>query len=136
MREGWAEDDYLIIFSDSEVGFATVRYQMDRFLPGYVVVGLKSWDDVIVQDGEGNTYTVPSVPLVAKFLDRYSLQRDVQLEADTQLSGKIKWYVKPIFFGGDPGVGDNLDWVSHVQHGELVVWWNDLYNDTYGRSDA
>jgi hypothetical protein len=90
MREGWAEDDYLIIFSDSEVGFATVRYQMDRFLPGYVVVGLKSWDDVIVQNGEGNTYTVPSVPLVVKFFDRYSLQRDVLLETDTQLSGKIK----------------------------------------------
>ena len=30
--------------------------------------------------------------------------------------GKIKWYINPIVFGGDPKAEDNITWVSHEQH--------------------
>jgi len=49
------------------------------------------------------------------------------LNPDARFSGKIKWYVKPIVFGGDAGVGENLVWVSHEEHAQLVKFWNDKY---------
>jgi len=49
------------------------------------------------------------------------------LQPDGRFTGKIKWYVKPIALGGDAGVGENLVWVSHEEHGQLVKWWNDKY---------
>jgi hypothetical protein len=33
--------------------------------------------------------------------------------------------VKPIVFGGDAGAGENLVWVSHEEHAQLVKFWND-----------
>jgi hypothetical protein len=40
---------------------------------------------------------------------------------------KGKWYVRPIAFGGDPKAEDDIIWVSHEQHAQLVRWWNTLH---------
>jgi hypothetical protein len=136
MREGWAGDDYLVLFSDSEVEFATARYQIERFLPGHVVVGLRGWDNLIVRDKDGSTYTVPCVPIITRHVTGYALQRDIGLESDSRFTGKIKWDTKPLIFGGDPDPGKNLTWVTHEQHGELVVWWNLKHNEVRGDDSA
>jgi hypothetical protein len=39
----------------------------------------------------------------------------------------MKWYIQPLFFGGDPLSEENVTWVSHTEHAELVRWWNNVY---------
>ena len=128
MNEGWHGDEYLILFDKEEIRSASDRYGMSGLLPGFRVVGLRSWDDFIVLDPDGNAFTVPTVPCVAEYLTplRHPTATS-DLAEDQRLGGKIKWYIKPILFGGDPEAHDNLSWVTHDQHAELVRWWNDLY---------
>ena len=125
-NEGWLNQEYLIIFTESEIESTTQRYGLPTFLPGYEVVGIRGWDDLIVRDSLGQTYTVPSVPLDTKYLAPYSIPAG-NPEPEEELTDKIKWYVKPLAFGGDPEQGPNLTWVTHEQHGQLVVWWNNQY---------
>jgi hypothetical protein len=61
MTEGWFKDDYLILFVDSEIPAASQRYAISERLPDYQVVGLCGWDDFIVRDAKGQTYSVPTV---------------------------------------------------------------------------
>ena len=56
----------------------------------------------------------------------------INLERDDRFEGKIKWYVKPVIFDGDPNIGDNLIWVGHEEHAKLVRWWNKFYRDVKG----
>lgn len=127
MMEGWQGDDYLILFDEEESRSATGRYRLEDSLPGFWIVGLRGWDDFIVLDGEGNTHTVPTVPLDRKYLEAFSLPASMSLRSDARFTGKIKWYVKPLIFGGDPQANENLAWLTHEQHAELVVWWNATY---------
>lgn len=128
MQEGWHADDYLILFSEAEVPSASNRYEISKFLPGYQIIGLRSWDDFILRDALGHAYRVPAVPLDPKYVEPFHMPDPRQaLESDGRYCGKIKWYIKPIVFGGKGEIGDNLTWVSHEQHGKLVLWWNNLY---------
>src|SRR6266581_7427926 len=74
----------------------------------------RGWDDLIVRDAAGETYSVPTVPLDQKHLAAFQIPAASALQADPRYTSKIKWYLKPIAFGGDPGVGDNLVWVDHA----------------------
>ena len=128
MREGWDGEDYLVLFAGPEVEAATQRYGVSQAIPGHRLVGLRSWDDFIVQDAAGRSYAVPTVPLEPGRLAPFALPAEpVALRPDERLAGRIKWYVKPVVFGGDPNAGDNLTWVTHEQHAQLVAWWNDQY---------
>ena len=128
MREGWRGDDHLILFDETEVSAASHRYSISDFLPGFGLVGLRGWGDFIVRDSAGSTFCVPTVPLDPQYLSPFSLPDGaVALQPDVRFESKIKWYVKPIVFGGDPSAGDNCVWVSHEQHAQLVRWWNDQY---------
>jgi hypothetical protein len=90
-----------------------------------MLLGIAGWDDFIVRDSPSRTYRVPTVPLDPDLLTPFDLPDDpVTVQPDARFTGKIKWYVKPIVFGGDPNIGDNLIWVTHEQHAQLVVWWN------------
>ena len=51
----------------------------------------------------------------------------MRLEADEKLAGRIKWYVAPIIFGGDPQAEENMVWLPQDKHAEIVRWWNELY---------
>ena len=94
MNEGWLDEEYLILFNASEIESTTLRYGLPRFLPGYEVVGLRGWDDLILRDSAGQTYTVPSVPIDTKYLEPYSIPEG-NPDPEELLSGKIKWYVQP-----------------------------------------
>ncbi len=128
MREGWHNDDYLILFDEAEFAGASDRYHISEVLPGYRIVGLRGWEDFIVQDRAGQTYSVPVVAPDLRCLATFVPPNDrTLLKADDRFTGKIKWYVKPVVFGGSPDLGENLTWVSHEQHAQLVRWWNAKY---------
>ena len=127
MQEGWCGEDHLIIFADSEVDPVSERYAMPALLPGYRILGLRGWDDFVVQDAANRTYSIPTVPLDLQYLSPFNIPPNVELLKDERFEGKIKWYINPIVFGGDPKAEDNITWVSHEEHAELVRWWNNLY---------
>jgi hypothetical protein len=128
MIEGWYGEDYLILFDEAETASASDGYAISQLLPGYQVIGLCGWDDFILRNSAGQTFCAPTVPLNLQHLSPFTLPVDLQtLQIDDRFRGKIKWYVKPIVFGGDPKVGKNMVWLSHKQHAELVRWWNNLY---------
>jgi hypothetical protein len=129
MNEGWDNnEEYLVIFSKKESNDKTQQYKLALYLPGYSIVGLKGWDDFIVVNQAGNLFTVPTVPLTSEYLEEFSLPSQYSLAADERFQGKIKWYIKPIVFGGDPEDEENLTWVNHKQHIELVNWWNERFH--------
>jgi hypothetical protein len=126
--EGWYGSEHLILFDQAEAASASDRYAVSQLLPGYKVIGLRGWDDFILQDSNGSTFRVPTVPAVAEHMSPYALPpSDSTLRPEERCQGKIKWYVMPIAFGGDPQLGENVIWVSHKQHAELVKYWNNVY---------
>ena len=128
MKEGWSDDKYLIVFSEGEARSATDRYAVNTYLPGFTVVGLCGWDDLLVRDASARLFSVPAVPCITKYLATFpEALLSSPLQEDQRFAEKIKWYVKPLAFGGDSEVADNMIWVSHEQHAALVRWWNDLY---------
>jgi hypothetical protein len=137
MTEGWNGDDYLMLFSGEEAQSASERYGIAALLPGYRIVGLHFWDDFIVQDENGDTFTLPAVPCDSAELARFQVPPADELVPDDRFAGKVKWYLKPIKFGGDPRASENTTWVTLAEHADFVRWWNDLYRDlTAGRSPA
>jgi hypothetical protein len=137
MVEGWYGDEYIALFGEAAPKLEAA-YALPDYLPGYRLVGLKGWDDFIVRDSTGAWFTVPTVPLSSEHLESYGvpdgLGERIPEEGglppfDEQGRRKIKWYIQPIVFGGDPGHGDNLTWVTLEQHAELVRWWNRKYRE-------
>jgi hypothetical protein len=130
MIEGWIGDDYLIFFDPrDEVPSATVEYGVHDVLPGYAVVGLRGWDDLILSREAGRVYTVPTVPIDPQWIAGYELPDPSALEPDARFAGRIKWYVKPIVFGGSPSAEDNVAWITHASHREFVRYWNAMYRN-------
>lgn len=131
MLEGWQDEHHFILFEERELHEVQFRYAISVYLPGYEIVGLRGWDDFLVRNQAGGLFTVPTVPLAASQLRSFaSLPSPESLEVDERFIGKIKWYVKPIVFGGDPGISENLIWVDHTTHGQLVRLWNEQYTLT------
>jgi hypothetical protein len=135
VREGWVGDNYLILFEDDELPVAFANYSFPEFLPGYKLLGLRGWDDFIVDDNAGHLFTIPTVPLNTKYLTPFQLPgADQAWTSDEQCMGKIKWYVKPLVFGGDPSSHQNQAWINHDQHAQLVRYWNNLYRSMEAKS--
>ena len=123
--EGWHDDSYLIIFSQSEKQDLAIAYGLNTRLPGYNLVGLEGWDNFIVSNSEGENFIVSTIPALPKDLKHYNLNiESPKLTPDERFAGKIKWYVKSIIFGGDPQIGGNVIWIPIEKHTELVKWWN------------
>ncbi len=135
MREGWVEDHYLVLFDADELDPVVDSYTFASLLPGYRLLGFRSWDDFIVDDGTGNLFTLPTIPVDAKYLAPFQLPgADQTWTADERFTGKIKWYVKPLVFGGDPSSPENQTWVTHEQHSQLVRYWNEMYRSMKANS--
>lgn len=125
MIEGWQGDDYLMLFDESESDEFAARYGLVAFFPGYRLVGLRGWDDLILIAPNGDLLTVPTVPMSHEFLEPLALSIDPgAIEPDERFRGKVKWYTKPIFLGGSPVDRANMEWVTIERHAELVKWWN------------
>ncbi len=88
-------------------------------------------DDLIVRDSSAQTFTVPAVPLSREYLSAFSIPEG-RLQLDGRFTRKIKWYLKPLVFGGCPAVDENVAWVDHSEHADLVQWWNKRYRETKG----
>ena len=128
MKEGWHRGTYLILFDDDEIGPATRRYGLDQSLTDFRLIGLESWDNFLVRNARGLTFSVPTLPHSEGLLQSVATpQPDVALEPDSRFAGKVKWYVKPLAFGGDVRDLSNVHWVDHDQHAQLVRWWNDKH---------
>jgi hypothetical protein len=127
--EGWHSDDYLIIFAESEIDPAANRYGVSERLPGFQLLGLRSWDDFIVKDPNGWTFSIPTVPFDSKYLEPFTMPSgELNLQSDARFVGKIKWYLTPLVFGGDAKAKENCMWINHEQHAQLVRFWNDKYS--------
>jgi|KBSSwiStaDraftv2_1062776.scaffolds.fasta_scaffold3367802_2 hypothetical protein len=50
MKEGWHNDDYLILFEGSEIEEKEKDYQIDRLLPGHRLVGMVGFDEPLFAD--------------------------------------------------------------------------------------
>jgi hypothetical protein len=135
MREGWFNDDYWSLCENQkEAEDLTTLYGLADYLPGYFIVGLKGWDDFVLSDREGRYFSVPTVPLERTLLAPFSFPAgSMRLEPDERFTGKIKWYVKPIRFGGDPAAKENMAWLSQDEHVQAVKWWNKFYCDTLAK---
>ena len=131
MIQGWNNDDYLILFEEqNEAIKMSERYVVSSSLPGYALIGLKSWDDFILQDAKNHFFTIPTVPLDLQYLQPFVFNVDLtKLRADQRFAGKIRWFIKPIIFGGDPSADANTTWLSIDEHVEAVKWWNQFYRD-------
>jgi hypothetical protein len=128
MHEGWINNEYIVLFDTAETASATQAYGLDSILIGFSIVGIRGWDEFIVRDSTGQLFSIPTVPLDAKYLAPVQVTFDESaLIFDQQLSGKMKWYVTPLVFGGDPADKNNVIWVNHDQYAELVRWWNNKY---------
>nr|CAP49112.1 putative integron gene cassette protein [uncultured bacterium]CAP49113.1 putative integron gene cassette protein [uncultured bacterium] len=90
MIEGWNDDQYLILFDEIESGEASERYRIDDALPGFTIVGLLGWDDFIVRNEQGRTFTVPTVPINTAELQPYEISKDLPLTLDSDATGRIK----------------------------------------------
>jgi hypothetical protein len=82
------------------------------------------------QGSRGRTFSTPTIPISADALTPFSIPECTDaLAVDSRFNGKIKWYVNPLVFGGDPKIEENVIWVDHGSHGELVRWWNQHYRE-------
>jgi len=133
MREGWSNDDYWSLCENqNEAERLTFLYGLSEFVPDHFIIGLKGWDDFILADRAGQHFSIPTVPLNRVYLSPFLFPKDtLHLEKDERFTGKIKWYIKPIRFGGDPGAKDNMTWLSQEQHAEAVKWWAKLFGDQF-----
>lgn len=128
MNEGWHNDDYLIVFDPAEVSRLNDAYGIGEYLKGYAAVGLRSWDDFILVDEQKQFFTAPTAPLVLEYLAPFRFPEDLRgLQPDKRYAGKVKWYVTPVVFGGDPSAKENMAWISVEEHAPLVRWWNETY---------
>ena len=129
MIEGWNNGEHFILFDSEETSEATHRYRLRAILPEYVIVGLKGWDEFILRSPEGELFSVPTVPLIPEYMAPLTSEPPSNLEPGEQ-AGKIKWHIQPIVFGGSPDLGENVIWVDHLTHSDLVYWWNQKYRET------
>jgi hypothetical protein len=135
MREGWYNNDYWSLCEDQkEAELLTAIYELAKYLPDYFIVGLKGWDDFILADRGGLYFLVPTVPLDRAGLTPFHFPAEtLLLEPDDRFGKKIKWYVKPIRFGGDPSAKENMAWLSQDEHAQAVIWRNKFYYDTVAK---
>lgn len=129
MDEGWINEEYVVLFGE-ETSSLNEAYAAGEFLPSYTLVGLLSWNDFIVADSNGRLFTVPTVPLVNTLVRPFELElAQNQFIFDERVHGRIKWYVTPLVFGGDPQLEENIAWLKLDQHVQLVKWWNEKYRE-------
>ena len=129
MKEGWINEEYLIVFDNSESEHMTRAYGVSEYLPGHTLFGILGWDDFLTVNEGGVLYSVPTVPMIPAKLRRHERIHDLNLLVpDRRYSGKIKWYVKPIVFGGAPDSEENTTWVDIETHQKAVRYWNRIFH--------
>ena len=89
MNEGWYADECLILFVETDISTVADRYAISLSLPGYQILGLRSWDDFIVRDPMLRVYTVPTIPMDSQYLSPFILPEPGSvLGPDARFAGK------------------------------------------------
>ncbi len=132
--EGWLNEDYLILFAEEDVATMSTAYGIAGLLPNYQIIGLHGSDNFIFENSNGLNFLAPTVPLTAKSIQPFELNRRDPLKIDHRFTGRIKWYVKPLAFGGSPDAPENLTWIDSAKHQQLVHWWNEKYREQIDQS--
>ncbi len=128
MNEGWGGEEYFIKFSEMESEEFARGYSLDSYIEGYELLGIKGWNDFILLK-DGQLFSCPTVPIDTAYIEL--LNGDVLpgcLQSSSDLKGKIKWYIKPLIFGGSVGKS-NEQWVDFELHMKLVNYWNNQYKN-------
>ena len=77
MREGWLDDEYLILFEERSASFEK-DYGFSYLLPGFRLIGIHGWDEFLVEDKGRNLFTVPTVPLLRKHLAPFKFEKSLE----------------------------------------------------------
>ena len=129
MIEGWAKEEYFSLFDEEESKKLTSKYEIDKMLPGFFLIGIIGWDDFLLFK-EGQLFRCPTVPATLEYVEKLDqMKMPNELQIDEKLKAKIKWYIKPLVFGGSPTEESNIEWVDYNKHIELVKWWNAKYQE-------
>ncbi len=133
MKEGWYGNEYLILFEGEEIEARGRDYTIGQYLPGHTLLGLAAWDNFIVrEDTSGKLYKVLTLPMRPEYRQPCEIDLEeaiLNLERDMRYYQKIKWYVDPVVFGGDPEPGENMVWLPHKEHVEAVQYWNHIFDN-------
>jgi hypothetical protein len=133
MKEGWYGDEYVILFEGKEIEARGLDYNLAHTLPGHTLLGLVAWDNFIVrEDKTGRLYKVLTLPMRPQYREPWDADLEAMkphLERDARYTRKIKWYVDPVVFGGDPEPGENMIWIPHKEHVEAVLYWNNIFDN-------
>ena len=126
MITGWHGDYYLTLFDEQiEAAEMARRYGISDRLPGYSLIGLRSWDDFILLSRAHEQKIVPTVPLIPELLGPWDAKIDLaSICPEPSIGQKVKWHVTTLVFGGAPEDPANTAWLSIDQHAESVNWWN------------
>lgn len=128
MIEGWHDEDYLNLFDEAESGRMGRLYALGDSFADYQIPGLIGWDEFILCDSRGELFRVSTVLAVVGDMKPLTIEIDpLRVVPDARFTDRVKWYVRPIVFGGNPERGDNIAWITLDQHVELVRWWNSKY---------
>ena len=129
MTEGWAEEEYFSLFDNDESKELTSEYEIENMLPGFILIGLVGWDDFLLLK-EGRLFRCPTVPAGLEYVEEFDqANMPAELQPDPKIKQKIKWYLKPVIFGGNPDDENNIEWVDYSEHKKLVKWWNRKYKE-------
>lgn len=134
--EGWFDEQYFILFSPDEYEKAGSLYRLSEEIGPALVVGMRGWDDLLIRGADGESFSVPMLPMSQSLIARCSISGHEDLEPDPGVEGRYRWYVKPLLFGGDPACSSNITWVDQKQHRDLVLWWNQKYLELRGETDV
>jgi hypothetical protein len=127
MKEGWNSDKYWILFNKEEIPIITRRYNIEKFIKGYKIIGLMNWEDFILEDKNGKHYLMPTIPIDLKHIKAIEYSEITEFKEARKYKGKIKWYIKPIIFLGNPDDKKNISWINLEEHVKMVKLWNDKY---------
>jgi len=128
MKHFWVDDIHYNLFEEEE-HLLISKYKIDLYISGYKLIGLIGWDEFLLEKDK-KYFKVPTVPIDINNLEEISdICKLNELTNKESIYDKIKWYTKPIVFGGNPKDEKNIIWVDIEQHIKLVTFWNNKYSE-------
>lgn len=129
MNSGWNDEIFYNLFEDNEIKMFNQKYILTNKPNEYKIIGLYFWDDFIVSKGQ-ELVKIPTIPFDLKYEEKIEINlENIHLDNDKKINNYIKWYNKPLIFGGSPELDDNIQWINIEHHIELVNFWNKKYRE-------
>jgi hypothetical protein len=143
--EGFIGDNYLVLWSVSEIGDYNRAYQVEEYAPGLLQFGSNGGGGAYAFDTRKTGFPVVMVPFVGmelKYARTIAPTFDAFLEwlrtdngGDSRrrnrqnLAGKEIFEVQPVVLGGSPTDPGNKVLLTRRQHIEAVRYWNRIIRE-------